>query len=86
MVNRGKQQWPNYFTHWPTGPVLRNTFVQYLIAFCSRLEVMSDVISGRCVRPVVPDNRVKFGDRRLNLSREIPLKPYEEAISTVFSL
>ena len=22
--------------------------------------------------PVIPDNRVKFGDRRINLSREIP--------------
>ena len=33
---------------------LRVTFVQYLIAFCSRLEVMCDVIYGRFVGPVVP--------------------------------
>ena len=30
----------------PAGPVLRITFVQYLIAFCSRPEVTRDVISG----------------------------------------
>ena len=66
------KQWPNYFTLWPAGPVLRVTFVQYLTAFCSRPEVMSDVISGGFVGPVVPDNRVKFGDPGFNRSREIP--------------
>ena len=30
------------------------------------------VISGRFVGPVIPDNHVKFGDHRLNLSGEIP--------------
>ena len=35
---------------------------------------MSDVISGRFVGAVVPDNRVKFGDPRLNSSGEIPPK------------
>ena len=66
------KQWPNYLTLWPARPVLRITFVQYFIAFCSRPEVMSDVISGRFVGPAIPDNRVKFSDSRLNLSREIP--------------
>ena len=35
---------------------------------------MSDVLSGRFVGPLVPDNRVNFGDPRLNSSREIPPK------------
>ena len=43
-------------------PVLR-TFVQYLIAFCSRPETASDFISGKYV---------KFRDPGLNRSREIP--------------
>ena len=54
-----------------TGPVLRTTFVQYLIAFCSRLEATSAVISDRFVGTVVPGNHVKFGDHRLNFSQEI---------------
>ena len=54
------------------GPILCITFVQYLTAFCSQLEETSDVISGRFVGPVVPDNRMKFGDPRLSLSQEIP--------------
>ena len=53
-------------------PVLRITFVQYLIAFCSQPEATSDVISGVFVGSVIPDNRVKFGDHRVNLSGEIP--------------
>ena len=32
----------------PAAPVLR-TFVQFLIAFCSRPELDSDIISGVCV-------------------------------------
>ena len=66
------KQWPNYSTRWPVGPVLRNTFVQYLFAFYSRPEATSDVISDTFVGPVISDNRVKFGDPRINLSREIP--------------
>ena len=50
---------------------LRISFVQYLVAFCSRPEVTSDVMSNRFVGPVVPDNRVIFGDPGLNLSQEI---------------
>ena len=66
------KQWPKYLTLCPPRPVLHITFVQYLIAFCGRLEVMSDAISGRFVGAVVPDNHVKFGDPRLNRSQEIP--------------
>ena len=55
--------------------VLRTTFVHYLIAFCSRPEATGDVISGKYMRPVVLDNHVKFGDPRLNRSREIPPEP-----------
>ena len=47
------------------------TFVQYLTAFCSRLETVNDVISGTFVRPVVHDKRVKSRAPRLNHSREI---------------
>ena len=56
---------------WPAGPFLC-TFVQYLVAFCSRPEAVSDVTSGRFVGPMVPDKRVKFRYPRLNHSREIP--------------
>ena len=31
----------------------------------------SNVLSSKFVGPVIPDNRVKFGDPRINLSREI---------------
>ena len=62
------EQWPNYLTLWPTGPVLRITSVQYIIEICIRQDIASDAISGRFVEPAVPDNRVKFGDPRLNLS------------------
>ena len=64
--------WPKFLTLLPDGLVLRITFVQYLIAFFSRLEVTSDVISGKFLGPVVSDNRVKFVDPRLNRYREIP--------------
>ena len=68
LLNNG---WPNYSTHCRLYPFLR-TSVQYLIAFCSRPEAASDVISGRFVRLAVPDKYVKFHGRRLNRSREIP--------------
>ena len=70
------------FDSLPAGPVSR-TFAQYLIAFCSRLEVASDVVSGRFVTPIVPDKCVKFGDSCLNFL-ENP-KPLEVAFSKVFS-
>ena len=48
------------------------TFVlQYLIAFCSRLERASDFISGIFVGPIVHDKCVKFHDYHFNRSREI---------------
>ena len=59
------------FDSLPTAPVLR-TFAQYLIAFCSRLETASDVISGRFVGSIICDEDVKFHDPHLNHSREIP--------------
>ena len=55
----------------PAGPVLRITFGQNLIAFCSRPEETSDVISGIFVGLVVSDDCMKFGDLRINLSRDI---------------
>ena len=66
------KQWWKYLTLWLARHVLRITFVQDLIAFFSRPEVTSDVIYGRFVVPVVYDNRLNFGDHRLNRSREIP--------------
>ena len=48
------------------------TFVQYLIAFCSRPEAASDVLSGRFVSPIVPDKCEKFSDPHLNHSGAIP--------------
>ena len=44
-------------------------FVQYLIAFCSRPEADTDVMSGSCVRLTVPDKDVKFGNPRFIHSR-----------------
>ena len=48
------------------------SLLQCLIAFCSRPEAASDVMSGRFVRPIVLDKCVKFCDPCLNRSREIP--------------
>ena len=48
------KQWPNYSTVWSVGPVFR-TFVQHLIAFCSRLETACDVMFSICVVPSAPD-------------------------------
>ena len=55
----------------PARPVLR-TLMHYLIAFCTRREPASDVISGVFLKPVVPDKRVKSRDPCLNGSLEIP--------------
>ena len=73
------KRWPNYLTLWPVAPVLRS-FVQYLIAFCSRLKAASDDMFGRFVGLTVPDKWVKFRDRRLNRSREIRPKSVESGI------
>ena len=72
------------FDFWPVGPVLRITFVQYFIAFCSRPEVTSDIISGNFVGTVVPDNHVKFDDPCLNGSPEFPPQALDAVFSHVF--
>ena len=56
---------------WLVGPV-SHTFVQHLIAFCSRPEAASDIIFGASVGLIVPNKPVKFRDPRLNRFREIP--------------
>ena len=43
----------------------------YLIAFCSRPEAASEVISSKFVGLTVADKCVKFGDPRLSRSPEI---------------
>ena len=48
------------------------TLLQYFIAFCSRPEAASEVISGRFLRPIVPDKCAKFRDPCSTRSREIP--------------
>ena len=49
------------------------TFVQYLITFCSRPEVASDVISGAVVDPTGMKVSVKLGDSRSDRYRDIRL-------------
>ena len=56
--------------------------MQYLIAFCSQPAAASDVMSGRFVRPIVPDKCVKFSDHCFNHSPKIPPK-LEAALSRV---
>ena len=55
-----------------------------LIAFCSRSETASDVISGRFMGPIVPDNLVKFCDPGLDRSREIRPEAAEGGIFDCF--
>ena len=54
----------------PAAPVLC-TFMQYLVAFCSRPEAASDVMSSHFVRLIVPNKCVKMFDPCLNSSQEI---------------
>ena len=68
----------------PTAPVLR-TFVQCLIAFCSRRETAGKVVSGAFLEPIVHDVQVKFRDPRLNRSGEIPPEAVGGVISGRFS-
>ena len=64
--------------------VLR-TFVQYLIAVCSRQEANRDVLSGRFVVMVVPDRRAgKFCNPGLNIWEKFDPKPPETAFSIIF--
>ena len=63
-------------------PVLR-TFVQYLIAFCSRPKGPGDVISGRSVELI----NVKFRDPRLSCSGEIRPRVMRDGIfANVFAI
>ena len=68
----------------PAAPVLR-TFVEYLFAFCSRLEAASDVISGIYMRLTIPDKCVQFRDPHLNSPGEILPKAIEGSIFRRFS-
>ena len=68
-------QWPNYSTL-PGRPVLRITFVQYLIAFCTRPDATSDVVSGVAYRPIGVMVHAKFNDSRSNRSRDIRLPQF----------
>ena len=58
--------------------------MQYLIAFGSRLEKASSVISVIFVVPIVLDKRVKFRDPQLNRYREIPPEAVGGGIFEVF--
>ena len=65
--------------------VIRFLRYGYNLRHCHRRpEMASDVISGRFVGPVAPDNRVKFGDPRLKLSREIPPEAVSRGIFDCF--
>ena len=67
------KQWLNNKTLWPAGAVLRTTFMQCLIAFYSRSEATSEVISDRQIcEASCPRQRCEIGDPRLYLFREIP--------------
>ena len=57
--------WPSYSTL-AAGLILR-TFVQYSVAFCSRLEAAKDVISGGFMKLIVSDKAAKFCVLRLEL-------------------
>ena len=54
--------------------------VQYLIAFCSRPEAVSDVVSGGFVMLIVLDKCVKFRDPHLHRFREHRPKAVEDGI------
>ena len=45
--------------------------MQYLIAFFSRLEAASDIISGSFVRPIVSDKRLRLHNPHFSLYPEI---------------
>ena len=64
-------------------PVLR-TFVQYLIAFCSWPEAVSDVISGRFTRLIVPNKCANFVISAQTILDKFHPKPSEAVFSTVF--
>ena len=76
-------RWPNYAASVLAAPVLR-TIVQYLIAFCSRPETASDIISGRLVGPIVHDKHVNFLSIAKTVIEKFHMKPSGAAFSTVF--
>ena len=55
-------------------------FCAYFIAFCSRPEAVSGVISGKFMVPIVRDKPFKFFDPCLNCSQEIPPEAIEGVI------
>ena len=65
----------SYSTLWPYGPVVRS-FVQYLIAFCSRPKTASGVISSGIVGPILQDKPVELCDPRLNHSMDLTKMGY----------
>ena len=62
-----------------------SVFVHYLIAFHSRPEAVSDLISFRFYGLTVPDTRMKFRDPSVNCSRKVPPEAVEGAIFDSFS-
>ena len=58
--------------------------MQYLIAFCSRLEAATYVISGMFMRQSIADKAVKFGELQLNHFPEIQLQVVGDDIFIVF--
>ena len=66
------KQWQKELTLWPTGPILRITFVQYLIPFCRRTQVTSDIKSGKFMGPVFPGQPCDIRWSSLDRFREIP--------------
>ena len=74
------KQWLKLFDSFPARHILRLTFVQYLIAFCSREEAASDVVSGRFVRLIVPDEGAEFCDPHFNRSGELQFEAIEGGI------
>ena len=77
------------FDSLPAAPVLL-TFLQYLVAFSSRLGatigIISSVLSGWFVGPVIPYRRVNCLDPRLNRSGEIQPKAVGCGIFCRFSI
>ena len=66
------QTWPNYALICRKHPFYALFVQSYLIAFCGRPDIASDVVSCRFVRLIVQDKLIKFRNPGLNLSREIP--------------
>ena len=59
-------------------------FCSALNAFCSQPEATSEVLYDSFVRPIVPNDSVKFCHPRLNRSREISAEDVRGGIFDVF--